>query len=140
MFPSWLPLALASAFFAALVAIFGKLGLDKVDTTLATTVRAAVMLVVLTVVTAATGRFSHWSEITGQPLLFIILAGLAGALSWLCYFLALRIGRTAQVAAIDRLSLVFVVLLAVLFLGERFTWKIGLGAAIMTVGAIITVL
>lgn len=135
--PLWLPLALASAFFAALVAVFGKLGLDRVDTTVATAARAAVMFVTLAAVVVSTGKLSQLSSITGRPLLYVVLAGLAGALSWLCYFAALKLGRASQVAVVDRLSIVFVILLAALFLSEKLTWKSGLGSVLVAAGAIL---
>lgn len=134
--PLWIPLGLASAVFAALVAVLGKVGLDKTDPTLATTARAAVMFAVLLAVAAATGKLSGLSTLQGRPLLFIFLAGLAGALSWLCYFWALRIGGAGQVAALDRLSIVFVVALAAVFLGEKLTWTTALGALLMAAGAV----
>ncbi len=136
----WLPLAILSAVFAALVAIFGKIGIDKVDSTVATTVRAAVMLLLLLIVTTATGKLDEIGAIKSRALLFIVLAGAAGATSWFFYFWALKVGRASQVAPIDRFSAVITVVLAVLLLGEKISWKTGLGAAIMTVGAILVAL
>jgi transporter family protein len=136
----WLPLALLSAVFAALVAVFAKVGLEKVDTTVATAARAAVMFVVLLAVVAATGKLGGLQAVQGKALLFVVLAGLAGAASWLFYFWALRVGDASKVAPIDRLSLVFVVLLAALFLGEKVGMKTGLGAALMTAGAVLIAL
>jgi len=137
---SWLIFGLLSALFAALVAIFGKLGLGKIDTTLATTARAAVMFVFLLLTTGFMGKLSGLGSIDAKGWFYIILAGVAGALSWLCYFWALRIGRASQVAPIDRLSVVFVIILAALFLGEKIGWKSGVGATLVTVGAILIAL
>ena len=137
---SWLWFALGSAFFAALVAIFGKVGLDKVDSTLATTARAGIMFLTMLAVAAATGKLSGIGTIQGKATTYIILAGVAGALSWLCYFWALKAGRASQVAALDRLSLVFVVAMAAMFLGEKIGVRTGIGALLMVVGAILVAL
>lgn len=135
----WVLYAFLAAFFAAGVALFGKLGLRSIDATLATTVRAIIMAGFLVAVSFAFRKFDGFSfhSLTGREWFFIILAGIAGALSWLFYFSALREGPASAVSAIDRLSIVFVVILAVMFLGEVFTWKIGLGAILIAVGAIL---
>ncbi len=136
---SWVLAALLSAFFAALVAIFGKIGIKNIDTTLATTVRALVMALSLTLASLMLGRAALVGTLTGRPLLFLILSGLAGAASWLCYFFALKSGPASAVAALDRLSVVFVLLLAVVFLGESLSWKTALGAAFVALGSIFLV-
>ena len=133
---SWIIYALLSAVFAALVAVFGKIGLKGLDSTLATTIRSIVMAVFLVVVSFSLGKFAFLGAFTSKAVVFIILSGIAGALSWLFYFFALRSGPAPSVAALDRLSVVFVLILAVLFLGEHFTWKSGLGALLITIGAI----
>lgn len=135
--PTWIIFAILAAVFAALVAIFGKIGLASVDTTLATTVRAVVMAVFLVAVSFLLGKQEFLSSITSKPLLFITLSGIAGALSWLFYFFALKNGPASGVAALDRLSVVFVLILAILFLSEHLTWKTGVGAALVTAGAIL---
>lgn len=137
---TWLLLALGSAFFAALVAIFGKIGLDKVDPTLATTARAGIMFLTMLVAAAAAGKLSGVGAIHGKAAAYIVLAGVAGALSWLCYFWALKSGRASQVAALDRLSLVIVVAFAAMFLGEKIGVRTGIGALFMTIGAILVAL
>ncbi len=136
----WLPLALGSAFFAALVAIFGKLGIDKVDTNVATMVRTAIMFAVMLVVVLATGKLGGVADVKGKAMLYIVLAGVAGALSWICYFWALKVGKASQVAPIDRFSAVIAIVLAAAFLAEKISWKTGLGAVIMTVGAVLVAL
>ncbi|MEY4723182.1 MAG: hypothetical protein RLZZ324_695 [Candidatus Parcubacteria bacterium] len=136
----WLPLAFGSAFFAALVAVFGKIGITKTDTTLATMVRAAFMFLLLLGVTVATGKLSGLNDIGRRELGWIALAGLAGALSWICYFAALRVGKATNVAVIDRLSVVLVIALAALFLGEKVTLKSALGGAMMVAGAVLVAL
>jgi len=136
----YLLLALLSALTAALVAMFGKMGLQGVDSVLATTVRGIIMAVVLTIVSVATGRFATIGTISGRAWWMIMLAGISGAASWLAYFLALKFGPATHVAAVDRLSIVFVIALAALFLGESFTWKLALGGTFMAMGAILIVM
>lgn len=136
---SWIIFALLSAVCAAGVAIFAKLGIKGVDSTLATTVRAVVMAVFLVIVSAVMGKLQLLGTITNRILLFIILAGISGAMSWLFYFFALRSGPATGVAALDRLSVVFVLILAALFLGEQLTWKTGLGGLLITAGALLMV-
>ena len=138
----WFSVALRSAVTAALVAICGKLGLSKIDTTLATTIRSIIMAAFLVLISLSLGKFKDFtpSNFSGKQWSYIVLAGIAGALSWLFYFSALRTGLTSRVAAIDRLSVVFVLALSVLILGEHFTWKSGLGAAMIASGAILMTL
>jgi transporter family protein len=134
---AWVLYALLAAVFAALVAILGKVGVKNVDTTLATAVRAVVMMVFLVAVAAVLGKGRQISSIDGRSLLFITLSGLAGAASWLFYFVALKHGPAAGVAALDRLSVALVFVLAVLFLGDAFTWKGAAGAFLVVIGAIL---
>lgn len=134
---SWIIFALAAAVFAALVAIFGKIGIKNVDSTLATAVRAVVMAAFLTLTSLALGKSKLLSAINSRALIFIILSGIAGALSWLAYFFALKTGPASAVAALDRLNVVFVLILAILFLGEGLSWKSGIGAVLITLGAVL---
>ena len=138
----WMFYAFLSAIMAALVAIFAKLGLKDVDTTLATTIRAIVMVVFLVVVSFFLKKFDGFllSVFSSKEWLLIILAGIAGALSWLFYFVALKYGLASEVVAIDRLSVVFVVILAAIFLGEGLGWHSVLGALLMAGGAILITL
>lgn len=133
----WIPLALIGAAFAALVAIFGKVGLQGLDTTTATTVRAVIMAMFLVVVALSLGKLDFGALPQGRALLFITLSGIAGALSWLAMFGALKIGPVPGVAALDRLSVVFVLIFSILFLGTQFTWKAALGAALIAFGAVL---
>lgn len=135
----WLIFAFLSAIFAAMVAIFGKLGLQKIDSTLATTIRAIIMAAFLVIVALVMGKFKDFtmSGIGGKQWLLIVAAGLAGALSWLFYFAALKLGLATRVAAVDRLSVVFVLVFSILLLGEHLTWKSGLGALLISGGAIL---
>ena len=135
--PLWIAYALLAALFAALVAVLGKVGLKDVDATLATAVRSVVMAGFLVTVALALGKAGKLDEISRRAFLFIVLSGLAGAASWLFYFLALRDGPATCVAALDRLSVVLVFVLAVVFLGEAFTLKAALGAVLVVAGAIL---
>lgn len=137
----WIIFGLLAAVFAALVAIFGKMGLTGIDTTTATAMRAIVMAIFLVVVILLQGKTGQVQEIIAnkKALHYIILSGLAGALSWLFYFVALKLGKVSQVAPLDRLSVVFAIILAALILGEKITLKVGLGAAMMAIGAILIV-
>ncbi len=136
----WTIFALLSAVFAALVAVLGKIGLKDVDSTLATSIRSVVMAVFLVTVALSLGKFSSLHTITNKALLFIVLSGIAGALSWLFYFFALKVGPASGVSAVDRTSTVFVLILAVLFLAESVTWLKVLGALSITLGAILMIL
>lgn len=134
---TWVVLALIGAGFAALVAIFGKVGLQGVDTTVATTLRAVIMAVFLILVSLGLGKINFSDLPQGKALLFIALSGIAGALSWLAMFSALKIGPVPGVSAIDRTSVVFVLIFSILFLGTQFTWKAAAGAVLIVVGAIL---
>jgi len=138
----WIFYSLLSSLFAALVAIFGKFGLKDIDSTLATTIRSIIMAVFLVITSLSLKKFQGFSfgSLNGKEWLFIILAGVAGALSWLFYFVALKYGVATKVVAIDRLSIIFVVILATLFLGEAIGWKVVLGALLMIAGAILITL
>ena len=135
----WIGYALLSAIFAAAVAILGKIGLKNVDSTLATTIRAVVMALFLLGATATLQKFSLIKTVGSQTLTFIIFSGVAGALSWLFYFLALKNGPATGVAALDRLSVVFVVILAAMFLGEAITLKSVSGLILLVLGALLLV-
>ena len=138
----WVVYAFLAALSAALVAIFAKLGLQAMDTTIATTLRSIIMTAFLVSASVLLGKLADFSPATVTPKewLMLTLAGVAGALSWLFYFLALRDGAASAVVAIDRLSIVFVVALAALTLGETTGWRSLFGAALMTIGAILIAL
>jgi transporter family protein len=138
----YLVLALLSAITASLVAIFGKLGLKNVDPTLATTIRSLIMASFLILVSLFLKKFENLSfnTFSSKDWLLIILAGISGALSWLFYFWALKLGPASHVAVIDRLSLVFVILLSALILGESLNLKIIVGMILVILGAILIVL
>ena len=136
----WLIYAILSAITAALVAIFGKMGLEGVDSVTASGIRAGVMFAVIVVLMLFTGKMQIAATLDSKSLFYIFLGGLAGAASWIFYFLALQYGKVSQVASIDRLSVVFVIIFATLFLAEKITLPVALGVALMTAGAIIIAL
>ena len=133
----WILFGFLSALFAALVAIFGKIGVKNIDTTLATTVRAVIMALFLIIVSLVLGKQSLISQINSKAMLFIVLSGVSGALSWLSYFLALKIGEVKGVAVLDRFSVVLAILLAALFLGESITVKNWIGMILITAGLLL---
>lgn len=135
----WIIYAFLSALFAAGVAIAGKLGLKNLDPTLATTIRSFIMAFFLLIVSFLLQKFRGFNihDLSGRDWFLIVIAGIFGALSWLFYFFALKHGPALPVVAIDRLSLVFVFILALIFLGEPFSLKTLLGVIVMVAGAII---
>jgi transporter family protein len=135
----WVIYGLLSATGAALVAIFGKIGVSHVDSTVATAVRAIIMALAMVGAVFVFGKARMVQAIDGKALLFIVLAGLAGAASWYWYFLALKTGPVTGVVALDRLSIVFAVVLAALFLGEVPTWLHGAGLVLMVAGAFLLI-
>ena len=139
---TWLFYALLSAIFASLVAIFGKVGLQGLDSTTATAVRAVVMALFLIGIVIMLGKGNFVAEIAGNStaMKFIVLSGVAGALSWLFYFLAIQKGTVSQVVPIDRSSVVFAIILAAVFLGEKITLQSAAGAALIVIGAILVAL
>lgn len=134
----WLILAFLSAFTASLVALFGKIGLKGVDSTLATALRSIIMALFMVSAAVSLGKFKGFSmsNLDAKAWTFIVLAGIAGALSWLFYFWAIKLGNVSAVAAIDRLSIVFVVILAAVLLGEAFTRYTALGSILVVLGAL----
>ena len=134
----WIHWALLSAVFAALTAIFAKIGIQGVDSDLATLIRTAVILVVLGGFVAVAGKWSDPRQLPGRSWVFLVLSGLATGASWVCYFRALKVGPASQVAPVDKLSLLLVAVFAFAFLGERPSAREWLG--ILMVGAGVLVL
>ena len=134
---SWQFWAALSAVFAALMAIFAKVGIENVNSDFATFIRTIVILLTLAFILLATGQFQSPDTVSGRTYLFLLLSGLATGASWICYFRALKIGQAAQVAPIDKLSVVLVALFGVLFLGERLSAPNWLGVALIAVGAVL---
>ena len=137
---NWLHWSLLSAFFAGLTAILAKVGVSGVDSNLATAVRTSVVLVFAWGVALATGPAAAILALPRRTWIFLVLSGLATGLSWLCYFRALQLGDAAKVAPIDKLSVIFVLVLAAIFLGEPLTLKTGLGGTLIATGAIVLAL
>ena len=134
---SWQFWAVLSAVFAALTAIFAKIGVEGVDSDLATFIRTLVVIAALAAILSAMGKWQGMSSIGRRTYLFLVLSGLGTGASWLCYFRALQIGDAARVAPIDKLSVVLVALFGVLFLGERLGAANWLGVALIAGGAIL---
>jgi len=134
---SWQFWALMSAAFAALTAIFAKAGVESVNADFATFVRTIVILVTLALILVVTGQFQAPGSISGKTYLFLVLSGLATGASWICYFRALKIGQAAQVAPIDKLSVVLVAIFGVVFLGERLSAANSLGVSLIATGAVL---
>lgn len=137
---SWQIFALGSALFAAMTAIFGKIGVSDVNSNLATFIRTIVILLVTAGIISFRGEWQKPETLSNRTLLFLILSGIATGLSWLCYYRALQLGPASKVAPIDKLSVVFVMIFAVLFLSEAFTLKTVLGVLLISVGAIVLAL
>ena len=136
----WRVFALGSAFFAALTAIFGKVGVSEINSDLATFYRTLVILGVSALLVSARQEWQAPATLSTRGLIFLVLSGVATGLSWLCYFRALQMAPASRVAPIDKLSVVLVVLFAALLLGERLAWKVGLGSVLITGGVILTAL
>lgn len=134
---SWQFWALLSAGFAALTAIFAKVGIENVNSDLATFIRTIVILAMLGGILFATGQWQPPSEVPGRAWTFLVLSGLATGASWLCYFRALKLGDAARVAPLDKLSVVLVAVFGVLFLGERLSLANWLGVAMIAGGVIL---
>lgn len=133
--PSWQVWALLSALFAALTAIFGKVGVAHIHPDAATLIRTGVILVLMTAIVGATHRLPMLAAASARTYLFLVLSGLATGMSWLCYFRALQAGDAARVAPLDKLSVVLVALFGVGFLGERLAPVNWLGVALVAGGA-----
>ena len=136
----WRVFALGSAFFAALTALFGKVGVSEINSDLATFYRTLIILAVSGLLVSARQEWQAPGAVSSKGLLFLVLSGVATGLSWLCYFRALQMAPASRVAPIDKFSVVLVVIFAVLMLGEKLTWKVGLGAILITGGVILTAL
>ena len=134
---SWQFWAVLSAVFAALTAIFAKVGVENVNSDLATFIRTIVVVCVLGLIVYGTRQFQNPAEISGRTYLFLLLSGLGTGASWLCYFRALKLGPATLVAPIDKLSVVLVALFGVAFLGERPSLYGWIGIALISAGAVL---
>ena len=132
---SWVFWALLSAGFAALTAIFAKIGIENVNSDFATFIRTAVILLVAGLIVYAFGNWQQPSSVSAKTWLFLVLSGAATGASWICYFRALKLGDAGRVAPVDKLSVVFVAVFAVLFLGERLALPNWMGVILIACGA-----
>lgn len=136
----WVVFALLSAVFAAVTSILAKIGIDGVNSNLATAIRTAVVLVMAWGIVFVTGTVGGIGQIGVRSWVFLILSGIATGLSWLCYYRALQLGDASRVAPIDKFSVVITMVLAFFILHEPFTWKTVLGGLLITVGAFVLIL
>jgi bacterial/archaeal transporter family protein len=136
-FSNWQVWAVLSAVFAALTAIFAKVGVEDINPDLATLIRTVIVLMTLALILFATGKLSETGPISTRSWLFLLLSGLGTGASWICYFRALKLGPATLVAPIDKLSVVLVALFGVVLLGERPSWNGWLGIALIAAGAVL---
>lgn len=137
---SWQFFAFGSAFFAALTAIFGKVGVSDLNSNLATFIRTIVVLVASAIIISLRQEWVKPTTLPTKSLVFLALSGIATGFSWLCYYRALQMAPASRVAPIDKLSVVLVLIFAVVFLGEQLTWKTGLGGLLIAAGAVLMAL
>lgn len=135
----WWIFALLSALFAALTAIFAKIGIKNVNTDLATAIRTVIIAILTWGIVFFGGQARSISNLTKQNWVFLILSGLATGLSWIFYFKALQLGKVSQVAPVDKLSVALAIILSVVFLGEHLSWKMALGALLIISGTIVLI-
>lgn len=138
--PKWLIYALASAFFASLTAIFGKIGVSHINSNLATFIRTIIILLVSALIITARSEWHKISFKSNWDLIFLILSGIATGFSWLCYYRALQLGPASKVAPIDKLSVAITIFLSFLVLNEQISWSSILGGALIIAGSLIIVL
>jgi len=137
---TWFYWAVMSAIFAALTAIFAKIGIQNVDSDLATLVRTAIILVVLSGFVIYAHKWSNPLQLSGKTWAFLVLSGLATGASWVCYFRALKIGDAAKVAPVDKMSVILVAIFAVIFLGERPSLRDWFGITLVAAGIVVLAL
>lgn len=137
---SWQFWAAFSAVFAAMTAIFAKIGIENISSDYATLIRTIVILIVAGAIVLATGQWQDPATVSAKTWTFLVLSGLATGLSWLCYFRALKIGNAGQVAPIDKLSVVLVAIIAAVFLGERLSAAAWAGVGLIAGGAVLVAL
>ncbi len=136
---SWVLFALGSAFFAGLTALFGKLGVEGINSNLAMLIRTVVILAVTAAILWLRNEWRPPSSISMTTWVFLVLSGIATGLSWLCYYRALQLGPVTRVAPIDKLSVAFAILLGVVFLGESLKWPVVVGGLLIVAGSIVMI-
>lgn len=137
---NWQIFALGAALFAALTAIFGKIGVSDLNSNLATFIRTIVVLIASAILISFRQEWVRPTNLPPKSIVFLVLSGLATGLSWLCYYRALQLGPASRVAVIDKLSVVLVVIFAIMFLGEPLTWKVGIGTVLIVGGVLLMTL
>lgn len=135
----WWIYALLSALFAALTAVFAKVGVKNVNSDLATAIRTVVILIVAWGIAFFRGETKGIASLSRHSLIFLILSGLATGLSWVFYFKALQLGKVSQVTPVDKLSVALAIILSALFLGEALTWKTAVGASLIICGTLVLI-
>ena len=136
---SWVSFALASAFFAALTAVFGKLGVAGLNSNLATFIRTIVILVVIAGIVSLRGEWQKPTTVAISSWVWLALSGVATGLSWLCYYRALQLGPVSKVAPIDKLSVAMAIVLGAVFLGETLSWPIVVGGLLIVAGSVVII-
>ena len=136
----WVVFALLSAVFAALTSIFAKIGIENVNSNLATAIRTVIVLVMDWLIVFATGKHQLIVDISTKSWTFLVLSGLATGLSWLCYFYALQIGEASKVVPVDKFSVVITMIMAFFILGEVITTKTIIGGLLITAGTLVLIL
>lgn len=137
---SWVVYALGSAFFAALTAVFGKIGVTGLNSNLATLIRTVVILVVISSIVFLRNEWQKLDLVSTRSWVFLVLSGIATGLSWLSYYRALQLGPASKVAPIDKLSVALVIVLSVIFIGEKLTWAVALGGMLILAGTIVIIM
>lgn len=136
----WWLYALLSAFFAALTAIFAKIGVSNINSNLATAIRTVIILFVVWGIVLARGEAKNITGISRHNLLFLVISGIATGLSWIFYFKALQLGKVSQVAPVDKLSVALTIILSVIFLNEALTIKTAIGATLIIAGTLVMIM
>ena len=136
----WLILSILSAFFAAVTSILAKIGIENVNSNLATAIRTLVVVIMSWLIVFITNAQTRIHDISNKSWLFLILSGLATGLSWLCYYAAIKSGQVSKVVAVDKASVILTFIMAFIFLGEKFTLKSIIGAILIGIGTFIMVI
>jgi len=139
LLPGWAAFALGAAFFAALTALFGKLGVAGINSNMATFVRTIVILAVTAGILSLRAEWQKPGTISPTSWLFLVLSGIATGLSWLCYYRALQLGPVSKVAPIDKLSVAMAIVFGIVFVGEKLTWPVALGGSLIVAGSIVII-
>jgi transporter family protein len=130
----WWIYALISALFAALTAIFAKIGVENINSNLATAIRTLVVLIMISAIVFFRNEYKNIGEISSKTWVFLTISGISTGLSWIFYFRALQIGEVSKVAGVDKLSLALTIIFSIVFLGESISWKAGVGALLIIIG------